>query len=189
VKPYIYEEPVKEGRSPGLLLRPSAAMERSNIWNGLDELAFYENAMILELLERSQGISSLSIHRFRPSFLLSFSSDERWRSSWKIRCCCFILEGRRIGGSLLVSGPDHVPARACCSRSPAWELAEDPFPRLALLPGRAARLQTPMRHSSCARTAQLVLARTSVTVAAEVGIAIVQATLIARLSIIAACCC
>jgi len=27
-------------------------MEKSNIWNGLDELAFYENAMILELLKR-----------------------------------------------------------------------------------------------------------------------------------------
>ncbi len=36
-------------------------MERSNVWNGLDELAFYENTMILELLERSQGISPVSI--------------------------------------------------------------------------------------------------------------------------------
>jgi hypothetical protein len=36
-------------------------MERLNIWNGLDELAFYENTIILELLERSQGISPVSI--------------------------------------------------------------------------------------------------------------------------------
>jgi hypothetical protein len=35
-------------------------MEGSNVWNGLDELAFYENAMILELLERSQGISPVA---------------------------------------------------------------------------------------------------------------------------------
>jgi hypothetical protein len=39
-------------------------MERSNVWDGLDELAFYENAMILELLERSQGISPVSIANF-----------------------------------------------------------------------------------------------------------------------------
>jgi hypothetical protein len=36
-------------------------MERSNVWSGLDELAFYENTMILELLERSQGISPVTI--------------------------------------------------------------------------------------------------------------------------------
>jgi hypothetical protein len=36
-------------------------MERLNVWNGLDELAFYENTMILELIERSQGISPVSI--------------------------------------------------------------------------------------------------------------------------------
>jgi hypothetical protein len=36
-------------------------MERLNVWNSLDELAFYENAIILELLERSQGISPVSI--------------------------------------------------------------------------------------------------------------------------------
>jgi hypothetical protein len=45
-------------------------MERLNVWNGLDELAFYENTIILELLERSQGISPVSIansHRRRDS--------------------------------------------------------------------------------------------------------------------------
>jgi hypothetical protein len=36
-------------------------MERLNLWNGLDEHAFYENTIILELLERSQGISPISI--------------------------------------------------------------------------------------------------------------------------------
>jgi hypothetical protein len=36
-------------------------MERLNLWNGLDELAFYENTIILELLERSQGISPITI--------------------------------------------------------------------------------------------------------------------------------
>jgi hypothetical protein len=36
-------------------------MERLNIWNGLDELAFYENTIILEALERSQGISLIGI--------------------------------------------------------------------------------------------------------------------------------
>ena len=36
-------------------------MEVLNIWDNLDERAFYENTMILELVERSQGISSMSI--------------------------------------------------------------------------------------------------------------------------------
>ncbi len=36
-------------------------MQRLNIWKGLDELAFYENTIILEVLERSQGISPTSI--------------------------------------------------------------------------------------------------------------------------------
>ena len=49
------------GHISGTPTHPPAAMERSNVWNGLDELAFYENAMILELLERSQGISPVSI--------------------------------------------------------------------------------------------------------------------------------
>ena len=41
-------------------------MERLNIWNGLDELAFYENTIILELLERSQREFPTSIANSYP---------------------------------------------------------------------------------------------------------------------------
>jgi hypothetical protein len=41
-------------------------MERLNIWNGLDELAFYKNTIILELLERSQGEFPTSIANSHP---------------------------------------------------------------------------------------------------------------------------
>ena len=43
--------------------------------------------------------------------------------------CCLSTCGR----SLFASGPDHIPARTYCRLSPAWELAKDPVPRLALL--------------------------------------------------------
>jgi len=36
------------------------------------------------------------------------------------------------GGSLFASKSDYVPTCAYCGPSPAWELAEDPVPRLAL---------------------------------------------------------
>ena len=36
-------------------------MERLNVWDGLDELAFYERTMILELLARSQGLSPVTL--------------------------------------------------------------------------------------------------------------------------------
>jgi hypothetical protein len=62
VKPYIYEVRAGQGGEvSGTPTPSSAAMERSNVWNGFDKLAFYKNTMILELLERSQGISSVSI--------------------------------------------------------------------------------------------------------------------------------
>ena len=32
-------------------------MQNQSVWSGLDERAFYENTIILELLDRSQGIS------------------------------------------------------------------------------------------------------------------------------------
>jgi len=36
-------------------------MEGLDIWNGLDKLAFYENTIILESLQRSQGASPVRI--------------------------------------------------------------------------------------------------------------------------------
>jgi hypothetical protein len=45
------------------------------------------------------------------------------------------------GGSLLTSALYNAQALACCGLSPAWELAEDPLPRLALfLPRQQALL-------------------------------------------------
>ena len=57
----------------------SAAMERLNVWNGLDELAFYENTIILELLERSQGISPVSIANSDPR---RDSNEDCGEASW-----------------------------------------------------------------------------------------------------------
>lgn len=78
---------------------------------------------------------------------------------------------------------DYVQTCAYCSPSSAWELAEDPLPRLALLLVCQQALlvyRIPWDIHPHARTAQLVLARTSVTltVDAEFWIAVVQSTLV-----------
>ena len=73
-------------------------------------------------------------------------------------------------GSLLASSLYHVQTCAYCSLSPAWELAEDPLPRLALLFIRQQALlvyRIPWDIDPRARTEQLVLARTPVTVTVD----------------------
>lgn len=85
--------------------------------------------------------------------------------------------------SLLASGLYDVQARAYCRLSSAWELAENPLPRLALLLIRQQALLVygiPWDIHPRARRAQLVLARTSATatVAAEFGIAVAHFTLV-----------
>ena len=86
-------------------------------------------------------------------------------------------------GSLLASSLYHVQTCAYCSLSPTWELAEDPLPRLALLLIRQQALlvyRIPWDIDPRARTEQLVLARTpvTVTVAPEFRITVTLATLI-----------
>jgi hypothetical protein len=54
-------------------------MESLNIWDGLDELAFYENTIILELLQRSQGISPV---RFAKSNRRRDSNKDYGEVSW-----------------------------------------------------------------------------------------------------------
>jgi len=57
-------------------------MKRLNIWDRLDELAFYENTMILELLERSQGISPTSIANFDRRRTNEHCEELKWVSDF-----------------------------------------------------------------------------------------------------------
>jgi hypothetical protein len=76
----------------------------------------------------------------------------------------------------------HAQARAHCVLSPAWELAEDPVPRLALfLPCQQVLLvyRIPWDIHPCTQTALLLgLARTPVIVTTEIRIAIAQTTVV-----------
>jgi hypothetical protein len=82
-------------------------------------------------------------------------------------------------GSLLASALHYGQARAYCRLSSAWELAEDPLPRLALLLVRQQALlvyRILWDIHPRARTAQIVLARAPVIVTAEVGIAVASSS-------------
>jgi hypothetical protein len=73
----------------------------------------------------------------------------------------------------------HGPARAYCSRSPAWELVEDPVPRLVffLVCQQALLVQVwPLAVLARARTALLALTRISVV--ARLGITVAQTTIV-----------
>ncbi len=62
IKLYIYKVRAGQGGEvSGTLTLLFTTIERSNIQNSLNKLAFYKNTIILELLERLQGISLLSI--------------------------------------------------------------------------------------------------------------------------------
>jgi hypothetical protein len=81
-------------------------------------------------------------------------------------------------GSLLASGLYDFQTCAYCRLSPAWKLAEDPLPRLALLLVRQQALlvyRVPWDIHPHAQTALLLgLARTPVIVAADIRIAVAQ---------------
>ena len=93
-------------------------MERLNIWNGLDELAFYENTRILELLERSQAFplnSDVGCQDIdpNPKDLLG-----RTPPSYAAR------KGKEAIVRLLLERDDTDPnAGDCDNRTPLWEAA------------------------------------------------------------------